>query len=416
MKPLAVAFALFAAIVVASPAAAQSGIEVQQNTARGEFPGGIVFLLEVTAPAPFDEVRLSYRIAPDGVRASAVPDCIGTTRVSCTFQLSADQRNLLIPGAEVTYSWEMTSGAVNEETEPQTVLYEDTRFEWSSVSEGNLTVWYYGNDDDARSVLRAGREALDEVGALLQTSVAFPVKVRLYESAQEMQQAIISDNDEGVVTLGEVVYSDTAMVAANAAPLDITKHEIAHIVIREAVGGAFGVPDWLNEGTAVFAQSEPLPNQRQALESAIESGEVLSVRSMTSASSGAVADKVSLFYGQSWALVDFLIETYGEERFAAFFRAYASGASDDEALTQVYGLDQDGLENAWRESVGLPPREPVDAAPVPTEQLPQGGGEQLNGDDGESAPVALIVVIAAVTVALAGAFAGAAIILARRYR
>jgi hypothetical protein len=136
---------------------------------------------------------------------------------------------------------------------------------------------------------------------------------------------------------------------------------------------------------------------------------------MTSATSGALADKVSLFYGQSWALVAFLVETYGEERFAAFFRAYASGASDDEALTQVYGLDQDGLENAWRESVGLPPREPVDAAPVPTEQLPQ-GGEQLGSDDGESAPVALIVVIAAVTVALAAAFAGAAVILARRYR
>jgi len=411
--------ALVAALAVLSPARAQAGIDVRASSALSDFPNGIAFSLDVAVDSTIDDVRRVYEIAPDGVRTTAQPACTGDAFVSCRFQLAGSGRALLIPGAEVTYSWSVTAGGTTLETEPQALVYEDDRFVWSTLSDGNLTIWYYGDEGEARAVLAASRESLDRISALLQTTIDFPVKVRFYESAQEMQQAIISDNAEGVVTLGEVFYSDTAMVSADAAPQDIARHEIAHIVVRQALSGPFDIPDWLNEGLAVFAQSQPLSGQRQAIEDAIRSGQVLSVRSLSSASAGALGDRVFLYYGQSWSLVKFLIETYGEQKLADLFRAFDDGATTNVALEQVYGFNQDGLENAWRESVGLPPRQAPTPAPdgagAPTQPAPDANGAaQTGGDDGT--PVLLIVIIAGLTAVLTAALVGTGVLLARRQR
>ncbi len=403
-------------------AVAQDAVDVRSSSAQSNFPNGIVFSLDASvSELPF-EVRLVYQIAPDGVRATAPPECVGgAAALSCTFQLAADRRNLLIPGAEVTYFWQITAAGATQETSPQRVTYEDDRFRWNTVTDAKVTLWYYsGSEEEARGVLAAARESLDEISRLLQTAVDFPVKVRYYGSAQEMQAAIIADNAEGVVTLGEVVYSDTAMVSADSAPEEIARHEVAHIVVRQAVRGPFSVPDWLNEGTAVFAQSRPLEGQRQALEQAIETGDVFSVRSLSSASTGALSGRVFLFYGQSWSLVKFLVDSYGEEKFAALFRAFNSGASTAEALQQVYGFTQDGLENAWRASVGLPPRQaptPVNDGErvAPTEPV-ESGAPVGEGGGGDGAPIGVIVTIAVLTALLAGGLLGAGVLLARRFR
>jgi hypothetical protein len=242
------------------------------------------------------------------------------------------------------------------------------------------------------------------------------VKILYYDTASDMQAAIISNNAEGVITRGEVVYSDTAMVSADVASGDITRHEVTHIVVREAINGPFGLPDWLNEGTAVYSQNQPLGGQQNALDSAIQSGQILSVRSLSSASSGAVASKVSLFYGQSYALVDFLIETYGEQKFAELFAAFREGNTTAGALEQVYGFDQDGLENEWRASVGLPPRsvqtQPTDAQDVAPTTTTDSDLEGAADDDGVSG--ILIAVIVALTAIVAGGIVLAGVLVVRR--
>ena len=396
---------------------AQTNIELRESNARSDFPNGFVFNMTVEAAAGLDEVRLVYEIAPDGVRATAVPACTEGQIASCRFELGANARTLLIPGAQVTYFWRITSGGVTTDTEPQLVAYEDTRFDWQTVTEGNLTVWYYsGDEDEARAVLAAGRDTLDRIGALLQTTVDFPVKILYYDTARDMQAAIISNNAEGVITRGEVVYSDTAMVSADSAAGDITRHEVTHIVVRQAIDGPFGLPDWLNEGTAVYSQIQPLGGQQSALDLAIQNNQVLSVRSLSSASSGAIASRVSLFYGQSFALVDFLIETYGEQKFADRFAAFKEGDTTAGALEQVYGFDQDGLENEWRASVGLPPRsvptQPADAEDVAPTTAP--GPDLDRNADGDGVSGILIAVIVALTAVVAGGIVLTGLLIVRR--
>ena len=396
---------------------AQTNIELRESNARSDFPNGFVFNMTVEAAAGLDEVRLVYEIAPDGVRATAVPACTEGQIASCRFELGANARTLLIPGAEVTYFWRITSGGMTTDTDPQLIVYEDTRFDWQTVTEGNLTVWYYsGDEDEARAVLAAGRDTLDRIGALLRTTVDFPVKILYYDTARDMQAAIISNNAEGVITRGEVVYSDTAMVSADSAAGDITRHEVTHIVVRQAIDGPFGLPDWLNEGTAVYSQIQPLGGQQSALDLAIQNNQVLSVRSLSSASSGAIASRVSLFYGQSFALVDFLIETYGEQKFADLFAAFKEGDTTAGALEQVYGFDQDGLENEWRASVGLPPRsvptQPADAEDVAPTTAP--GPDLDRNADGDGVSGILIAVIVALTAVVAGGIVLAGLLVVRR--
>jgi hypothetical protein len=418
-RTLAVLVALSMLLVgAASAVRAQSTIEVTNSTAESSFPEGITFTLDATTGGSVNDIRLIYQVAPDGVRVTNVPQCTSGASVHCTFIFANSLANPLIPGAEVTYFWRISAGGATQESQPQTVTYEDTRFDWRTITDGSVTIWWYsGSEAGARAVLEAGRESLDRNSALLKTQVTFPVKIFYYASAKAMQPAIVADNAAGVIILGEVVYSDTAMVAADADPQEVARHEVTHIVVRQAVRGPYetNVPDWLNEGTAVFAQSQPLEGQRLAIESAIRSGQVISVRSMSSASSGALSDRVYLFYGESWSLVKFLVDTYGNDTFAQLFAALKQGATTAQALEQVYSFDQDGLENAWRASVGLPPRQPVtpeeagQATPSPTEAASA-------TDNGDGAPVGVIAAIIVVTVLLAAGLAGAGVFLARRYR
>jgi hypothetical protein len=392
-------------------------VDVVSNTAQSQFPNGIAFALQANVSAPAEDVRLVYEIAPDGVRATARPDCIGDTSLSCRYQLGGGQATLLIPGAVVTYSWGVTINGQTSETPTQSVTYEDTRFNWQTLTDGPVTLYYYSQgEDDARAVLAAGRDSLDRFSTLLQTSVDFPVKIYYYASAEDMAPAIMSDNAQGVITLGEVATSDTAMVAADSSPEDIARHEIAHIVVRQAVPPPYKVPDWLNEGLAVYAQSAPLGGQRSAIEDAIRSGDVLSVRSLSSASSGSQANKVFLFYGESWSIVKFLIETYGDAKFADLFRAYHSGADTRAALISTYGLTEDSLENAWRASVGLPPRQVPTPASSNAQEPTSTAAASSSDSDRDSGSIILIIAIGVITTVLAvGLFAlGAA--LARRYR
>jgi len=79
-----------------------------------------------------------------------------------------------------------------------------------------------------------------------------------------------------------------------------------------------------------------------------------------------IPSETMLFYGQARAVVKFLVSTYGEDKIKELFAAFRKGQQIDAALKQVYGLDQDGLDNAWRKSIGLQPWGPVTATPPPS--------------------------------------------------
>ena len=392
---------------------AQEAITLVADTPRNEFPAGVTFTVSFSAASPPEEVRLRYELAPDGTGASGVANCISANTHNCTFTLTSGRGIFVIPGAEITYHWEIEDEDGNKLSTPEKVyIHEDTRFDFRTVSDGNVTVYFHaGTEAEAPAVLTAAVESLDRVGTLENAQVTFPVKVFLYETADEMQPAIGAAGGRGVQILGEVVYSDTAMVSADVDALDITRHEVAHIVTREATRGPYGIPGWLNEGISVYSQREPLSGHGAALDAAIRADRVLTMKELNSSATGSVASTVGLYYGQAGSIVRYLVETYGEAKFADLMRTFKDGSTIDKAFQTVYQLDQLGVENAWRDSVGLDARiEVATPVPAPTEQASEevtpgvdpGTSVVSHGDD-DGFPFVTVVIIGALMLAVAGA-------------
>jgi hypothetical protein len=420
-----VALILGLQVVSERTASAQESITVVSESPRNEFPAGVTFTVSFRAPAPAGDVRLHYELAPDGTGATGTAQCSGGATTNCTFTLASGRGIFIIPGAEITYHWEIEDDDGNRiESDARTYVHEDTRFTFDTLSQGNVTVYYHsGTGAQAEAVLAAAVETLERMGALAGAQVSFPVKVFLYTTADEMQPAIAPSAGRGVQVLGEVVYSDTAMVSADTQTIDITRHEVAHIVTREATKGPFDIPVWLNEGISVFAQSRPIASEDAALASAIAADRVLSLAELQSSASRGLASSVSLFYGQSGAIVGYLVSTYGEAKLAELLETFKDGSTIDNAFETVYGFDQFGLENEWRQSVGLAARDkPVTSTPPPGDEAsaPDDGNDDAEPDAAADAtsddglePLT-IAIIAALAFAAAGTMLGALSVARRR--
>jgi len=427
LAALGLALAVWALTIVSS--AGQAAINVDSADAVNQFPNGVTFSISLHSDSEISKVQFRYTVPPDGTNVYEAPECTSGASVKCTYNLKSGPKLFLVPGANVVYHWQAEDAAGDTlETEPATFVYEDDRFHWKSVSDGNLTLWYYsGSESEVRPLLQTGVEGLQRMEDLLATSVGFPVKVYVYATAEDMRPATLSTQDTpaGVITLGEVYFSDTAVVSEDEVPQDVLRHELAHIVTRQAVKGPFGnLPAWLDEGTAVYAQANRLSDEEDALNLAIKSNNVLSLRSMSSASVGLSNGNVSLFYGEAWSLVSFLVNDYGADKLAGLFAVFKAGSTVDKALLQVYGFDQDGMESAWRQSVGLPPKQATPEEgqgiqPLPTLK-PLGGDGQQGGDNGQTASTGssnrllLIIIGSAVLGVLVLTAAGVAV--ARRSR
>ena len=425
------ALIVLAALVVvvvfeaASPGAsrAQQPISVVSDQTQNEFPRGVSFSLTFSAPAAVKEVRIQYHLAPDGTGATAVATCTGASTTTCTYSLISGNGISIIPGAEITYHWDIEDTAGDKlSTVDKLYVHEDTRFTFATLTQDNVTLHYHaGSEARARAVLDATVETLDKVGTLERAKVTFPVKVFLYTTAEEMQPAIAPGGPgRGVQILGEVVYSDTAMVSSDVSTLDIVRHEVAHIVTREATKGPFGIAPWMNEGISVYSQSHPLENHADALQSGIDRDKVLSFKELNSSASGSVASTVGLYYGEAGSIIKFLVDTYGADKFADMIKVFKDGTTPDKAFQSVYGLDQLGIENAWRASVGLAART---ASASPTPQSTQEAraastsaaktpASSSTSDSGT--PVATIAIIVALAALLLAAVVGAATVVMRR--
>lgn len=428
MAVLACCAGALAAGAEAAPASAQEQVTIVSDEAVNEFPRGVTFTLAFSASVAPEEVRLFYRLAPDGTGASAVVDCGGSGMLTCSHTLTSGRGIFVIPGAEITYHWEIDTGAGDPfETAARVYVHEDTRFDFETLQEGNITLYYHaGTADVAPAVLAAAAESMAEMSALLQATVDFPVKVFLYETAEELQPAIASGaTGRGVVILGEVVYSDTAMVSADESALDITRHEVAHIVTRAAARGPFDLPGWLVEGIAVHAQRSPLGGHESALQRAIATDSVLSPAQINSSSAGGSSSSVGVYYGQSGAMVTYLVETYGPEKFAQLIATFREGSTIDHALETVYGFDQRGFDEEWRRSVGLGPRAQAAATATPRAERTAGDDRGDDGaagdgvssvDEGDGTPMATYVIIGLLAVILVATAAFAVITVRSRLR
>ena len=335
-----------------------ASIEASDFRERSDDPTSIMFSARVSAPAGLESASFVYKVLnPDGnVGGSGDATFAPGAETDVTFTLETITFGRYIPvGSTFVYHWELTDreGATLT-TEDREYRFFDGRYIWRGRTEGQVTVFWYGlNEGRAMAALESTVAALRAVGNLVETEVPYPIKVMVWGSDDEGELARRSRGvtfEAQVRTGGQRVAPDLVFVFEPTR--DTVQHEVAHIVSHVAGDGPFtSLPSWLDEGLAVWAQGAPGIGYAGSVALAIQADRTLSLRSMQSASNRPT--EVNLFYGQSYSTVDFMIREFGQPQFAELFRVFFAGSSIDRALEQVYGFDQNGLYNAWREYNGL---------------------------------------------------------------
>jgi hypothetical protein len=195
------------------------------------------------------------------------------------------------------------------------------------------------------------------------------------------------------VLLGEVGTADTALATRQvfgdqADPLDTIRHEVAHIVTNYATRQHPGTDAWIDEGISMYSQRVIERDYMQALESMYKNNKAYPLSSLGSPSIR--SNDSSGFYGQAWAIIKFMIDKYGQDKFRDFIKALNTNDTDG-ALKQALGVNTNEFENAWRSSVGLPAAErqapnSSSNAPVILTVAPLGNPASSGGSSSSATP------------------------------
>jgi hypothetical protein len=116
----------------------------------------------------------------------------------------------------------------------------------------------------------------------------------------------------------------------------------------------------------MYGEGGPQEAEQTQFDQAKANDQLPSLESLTGGFSEE-SDRATISYTESYSVVNFLVKTYGRDKMTALLLQLRDGATIDEALQSIYGFDTNGLEDAWRASIGAAPRTGTsNLTPVPT--------------------------------------------------
>ena len=343
-------------------------IRIVSEKVESIFPEGVSFQLEATSPSPIEEVRVFLKPVGSERSTYGYLDIVPGTEVKGEYEMVTGQgTNHLPPGTVIRYSFEISDveGQVLR-TDDREFLYLDGSLKWQEITEGLLTVYYYGEfvENRARNVLAAAQRTIDEMGPVLGATPDKPIRVVSYSNYRDMARALPFRSQsvrEGLITEGQAWPIERVVLVLSSDPdfIGVASHELTHILVADATkSGYLSVPAWLNEGLAEFGNQDQTESYDRALAYGIFTRRLKPLWYLTAFGGG--PDDITIAYGQSRSVVRYVIARYGPEKMAQFMGALRNGLAVDPALEQVYGFDQYGLDSEWRLSLRLPPFPPPD--------------------------------------------------------
>ncbi|MFC1957699.1 peptidase MA family metallohydrolase [Chloroflexota bacterium] len=347
-------------LVLSSPGLvqAQSGLTILDSSAEAEFPLKLQFNLSAESDANITDIRLHYTVDRESyaqVTSEAYIEFEPDTTVDVQWDWDMRRTGGLPTGSEVEYWWTVEDAEGDRiETAPHRVSFDDNRYSWQSLTEGEVTIyWYQGKQSFAEEIMLAAQQALarlaEDTGAYLKKSA----KIYVYSDTQDLQGAMIFPQE----WTGGVAFTRYGIIAIGIAPGNLAwgkravVHELTHLVVHQMTFNPYiNLPTWLDEGLAMYVEGELEAEYKTLLNRAITEENLISVQSLSSSFS-AYALEASLSYAQSYSVIEFLISNYGQSKMLALLNIFSQGSSYDGALSKVYGFDMDGLDTLWRDDV-----------------------------------------------------------------
>lgn len=373
---LTLSFTLRAGLFAVPPAFAAPQVDAANDQPVIQFPNTITFHAKITASTNITSVVLEYgteQLTCGDVIAKAFPEINPGKSVDAQWIWDMRQSGSLPPGATIWWRWRYTDETGKETVSDQkSITWLDDIHNWQTVTSGQLNLHWYGIEKNlAQNMLNAGLDGLkrNEKDAGLKTND--PIDIYVYPNYDDLREAILYESS----WVGGQAFSEHNIVILGSSGGNeewdkaTVVHELTHVLVGHLTFSCLGyVPQWLEEGLAVFSEGPLDPQFQEPLNQAIQDDTLLTIRSISGAFAEA-QNKVDLSYGQSYSIVNFLIETYGQAKMTALLTTLRDGATVDDALTQTYGFNIEGLEDAWRQAIGAKPQtvsaQPT-AQPTPT--------------------------------------------------
>ena len=335
---------------------------VTNNQPILNFPDSIAFHASIESDTTITSVVLEYgtqELTCGPVIAKAFPQLTPGKNIDVEWIWEMKQSGSLPPGTSIWWRWRYTDENGRESlSEQKNIIWLDSKYNWQSLTSGPISLhWYSGDQAFAQDLLNAADAGL----ARLQNDAGLqpekPIQLYIYANTEDMKDAILFEPS----WTGGLAYPEYDIVIIGISQQDLAwgrstiAHELTHVLVGHLTFSCLGdVPTWLNEGLAVYAEGKLDPASQTQLDQAISSDQLLTIRSLSGGFSE-VPSRAYLSYSQSYSIVKFLIDTFGQEKMNSLLITLRDGTTVDDALLQVYGFDIDGLESAWREAIGAAP-------------------------------------------------------------
>jgi hypothetical protein len=318
----------------------------------------LVFKIKAQSQSDITKIRLHYQVDRMNyaqVISEAWPEFAPSPKVE-TEWIWDMRKATLLTGTTVRYWWTIEDTTGNKLiTSPEVIRFDDLRYSWQKLTIGQLSLfWYKGSQSFADEMMAACQQALERLFKDTGVYPEKPISIFVYASTGDLQGAMIFPRE----WTGGVTFPEYGLIAIGIPEneLDWGKgalaHELGHMVTHQITFSPYGanLPFWLDEGLAMYAEGKPDPYLESVLERAITQHNLISVRSLSSPFS-AIPEEAYISYAESQSLIAFLIQNYGGDKMLQLLNLFKEGNTYDDALTQVYGFDQDGLDILWQEYI-----------------------------------------------------------------
>lgn len=336
------------------------------------FPEGATVTARFPEPAVVDD-RISLIWRPShGMTATVTPASIersGDGDVVATAVLNF-QRDFVPAGITIEYQWHTGTSPFRPISEPESFDWFDDRWEWQSDSSNGITVHTYGaGTSDAATILASATATLETMQSRYDAELDHPINIWAYPSMTDLAGTRQANAREAVAGVAYPEYGVISAILPADQPAELDRvipHEVAHQVLAQATANPWNHPPlWFDEGLAVYLQTGGTTSYQLILERVANEGTYFGLDSLSYAFPYSPAE-ASLAYAQSWSVVSWLHERYGEGGVERLIAAFGTGVSWDEAIETALGTDIASLEVEWRAWI---------EEPVPT------AGARLSSED-----------------------------------
>ena len=373
--------------VNATAHAASNPIQITSQTDTVIFPKSIDFhmsavdssstIVQANLYIASDDPTKSIQNAPHGVSFRHA------RTITVDYHDDISGNNFITPGTPMQYYWILQDSAGNMFTEAtQYFMLLDSRFSWQHVTQGQVTVnWYNRSQAFGQTLLADASSDINRISGVLGSDLTHPINLWVYETPNDFHGALSPNSYEWVGGIAFPTLSEAFISVAGASDTTLIRdmpHELTHLVFHQLTAQGILAPTWFDEGLAVYNQQYHEPEMAARLNEALASHTLLRLSNI-SFNFPADADSAYLAYAQSWNLISFMYNTFGQPKMARLIQLMNNSNSDfSDDLTKAIGEDTLHLENQWRISLhqssvltpGDQPTATTQPLTIPPDQLP----------------------------------------------